>query len=750
MTTSLTEKREQEKKAREGAEMRHELAFCSLRNKCGADHGYWSLVKKEEALRMQAVTVSTRRSKLKSKNLLLRGKMQKGGSESSCVSDCPYLSCCCLSNSLSVLLAAAAHLASEDALTRLGAKIRKVAELEGCQRQTRVDLGGVQAWHLETKLRNEGQCVCSSATKREKVFLYNHPWIAQRPPSGTVAGPLSPISTSSRPSRGDNEERSMQRSQSQPLAKSAPRRFYGREWKRNKPHLPKSTSLPIFKLLPIDRPVFTCRQCGFLNTLVPLCLWCCWTSDAAHREFEESMPRARRVSGPPRVFWKSATSSLASPMASGSNSISAAALPRSALETKSNLLADGMPTLQHPPIRITRTHHRRPPNPESMPDHVTYRRDARGITSSGATAVETVNVTNATPLGPALQLRRPRWSDGSARKFKGGEAGITPRRRPSSHLPSLRHSRSTGVDRRTPMHLIRTVSTKSLRSTHIVIDFKALHDSYDFKLESGELSPKSAPTQRTLRRKRRVSLFRTSTPSPLPQSRPLSAFTSNSAIDAPSAFPTPDASVHKHVLSAPIHEPNRNTLTHARSGSQPTNTVRLGHPSRPYYTAIRPNMSLSRPSSPASASAPRSQSPTQPPPTSFSRPTRPMSLPTPARAPSPAIFSVLSSTSALSDEEASPLEHGLLASANRPRSSSTMEHVRPLAFGSLAPPRGGGFSLSGETELRMALAREQEADGRGEVFRFRDMGKKHGGARVMKKVRELKRGLKGLVTGTAG
>lgn len=50
----------------------------------------------------------------------------------------------------------------------------------------------------------------------------------------------------------------------------------------------------------------------------------------------------------------------------------------------------------------------------------------------------------------------------------------------------------------------------------------------------------------------------------------------------------------------------------------------------------------------------------------------------------------------------------------------------------------------------MALAREQEANGEGEVFRFRDMGKKQGGAQVMRKVREFKKGLKGLVMGRPG
>lgn len=66
-------------------------------------------------------------------------------------------------------------------------------------------------------------------------------------------------------------------------------------------HLPKPVSLPIFKLIPTDRPIFTCLQCGFINTLVPLCLWCSWTCKGAQREFERLTPRARRASTPPKI-----------------------------------------------------------------------------------------------------------------------------------------------------------------------------------------------------------------------------------------------------------------------------------------------------------------------------------------------------------------------------------------------------------------------------------------------------------------
>ncbi|KAF8622858.1 hypothetical protein AX15_006702 [Amanita polypyramis BW_CC] len=81
----------------------------------------------------------------------------------------------------------------------------------------------------------------------------------------------------------------------------APTRFLRREWKHNKPHLQKSISAPTLSLLPTTRPHFTCQQCGFINTQIPICLWCCWSSKEAEIGFEKSMPRPRRVSAPMRV-----------------------------------------------------------------------------------------------------------------------------------------------------------------------------------------------------------------------------------------------------------------------------------------------------------------------------------------------------------------------------------------------------------------------------------------------------------------
>ena len=68
-------------------------------------------------------------------------------------------------------------------------------------------------------------------------------------------------------------------------------------------HLPKHASLPELQLLPENRPIFRCRNCGFVNTLLPLCLWCTWSSREAEHEFRLSTPRSRRVSAPCRVLF---------------------------------------------------------------------------------------------------------------------------------------------------------------------------------------------------------------------------------------------------------------------------------------------------------------------------------------------------------------------------------------------------------------------------------------------------------------
>ncbi|KAF7307140.1 hypothetical protein MIND_00507400 [Mycena indigotica] len=143
-------------------------------------------------------------------------------------------------------------------------------------------------------------------------------------------------------------------------------------------------------------------------------------------------------------------------------------------------------------------------------------------------------------------------------------------------------------------------------------------------------------------------------------------------------------------------------ISHNRSQSQP-NTLRLGHPRRPYYSAIRPGMSTSRPSSP---------------PNSYSPPT--------------------AVDDSMDVDDGPPV-----APAISPRRSSFR-----LGFGAYAQ-QSSGFSVTGEMEMRMALAaiaREEEArqtdsDSRPHHQHHHHLGK----GSVGRQVKKLRKGLRDLV-----
>jgi hypothetical protein len=136
-------------------------------------------------------------------------------------------------------------------------------------------------------------------------------------------------------------------------------------------------------------------------------------------------------------------------------------------------------------------------------------------------------------------------------------------------------------------------------------------------------------------------------------------------------------------------------------------SVRLGTPSRPYYTAIRKNMSR----------------PDSPPPTRSASPS-----PCPSQlVPPPHILPRLMSLYSESDEDL-PIPH--------PLSQTLNPH-----------PRHSGFSLSGEVELHIALSRKRSPE-----YRFRETGREdckstNTSASVRGKVKKLGKGIKEIVFG---
>jgi hypothetical protein len=216
---------------------------------------------------------------------------------------------------------------------------------------------------------------------------------------------------------------------------------------------------------------------------------------------------------------------------------------------------------------------------------------------------------------------------------------------------------------------------------------------------------------------------------------------------------------HSVPVSPPMPLPSPSTSR--------TLEVRLGHPSRPYYTAIRKNMSSSP--SPTQSCFPRDSS-SWPLSTSAS-PLLQIPRSNPATPTCPNMsgrgahsLSISKSSENEGTEDDSPAMHPRShRSLPTPHSPWLATAGVSLSSVSTSPRRvsnANGFSLSGEAELRIALSRvrssrecrsDDEYDNRGEYrFRERTVLVRTGGRgreRVGGKVRRIGKGIKELVFG---
>ncbi|OJT03377.1 hypothetical protein TRAPUB_6046 [Trametes pubescens] len=206
--------------------------------------------------------------------------------------------------------------------------------------------------------------------------------------------------------------------------------------------------------------------------------------------------------------------------------------------------------------------------------------------------------------------------------------------------------------------------------------------------------PSPLPHTPSLRRKRRMSVLRqrsscslrrraTTTGSPVSHRR---------SDTAPSTPASPRLKANSVRFSSPPPGPDPDMIP-------------LGHPQRPLYTAIRKNML--RPSSPA-----------------------------------PSVRGSLDATF-----DTSMLERGT-RSLDIPRFNSlgrsylsVAAYSRPVLF----PPSASGFSVSGETELRMDLARSRSMEGVPSDFAFSEV--KPDASRMKAKMKSFGKTLKGLLKG---
>jgi len=373
-------------------------------------------------------------------------------------------------------------------------------------------------------------------------------------------------------------------------------RILRREWKRGKPHLAKSTSLPALELVPAYRPLFTCRHCGFSNVYIPLCLWCKWTSPEASVAFEAaaSRRRGRSISGPSRVIWKvdytHVTRESQRPPLPKAGFLSLGPLSGLKPPVANSFLDSAAAVLPHP------------------------HSDRGSIIRATASATRGLD-TDLPPKPPALCIRRGLPATNVV-------VPSVPSRHPSTTpaatipSPSLNVTPMSGQLKHTPTHPV-------------------------------SLPPIVSPA-RTLRRKHHMTFPRQKS------TRSLRSW-------------TPTVSLPQHATV--------------------TSVTRLGHPSRPYYTAIRPHLN-------DWGISPRPNTPTT---TISALPTSPdKGQPLPSAPPGRPSFEF-----------------------TRPRSSTT-----------------SGWSLSGEIELQIELSQMREGEGEGTV------GKR---GSIIRGVRKLGMGLRDLV-----
>lgn len=374
-------------------------------------------------------------------------------------------------------------------------------------------------------------------------------------------------------------------------------------------------------LVPDNRPLFTCAKCGFTNRspIVPICLFCAWTTPEAITVFEDALSRVRRrrISGPTAApVSVTTTNTIKYEDRNGKSNSGTGAITKYTEMVRveevivtytalKSLLSCGK-------MQIVRLDH--------------------PLANIGRGSVDAAHWARARRKRlPHLCLLPPTTTTDDRLHPESADSGAMPAMTGSRG----KHRRPEGFD-----------------SAHL-----------------GDVRPSTAPQAASslappemaarMRKRSSQSLRERSPPSTIKRSAPPSAVSSSQTSRAPSPEP------------------------------------RLGSAERPYYTAIRKNMS--RPTTPFITSPSSS-----PPPISY-MPTRMSVENTSSPEPSPGMRP---STDYTSTARIGP-EFG--GHAMRP-SADYMTYSRVSGSGSLPPRRPGG-SVSGEIELRMALAARRSEEG---------------------------------------
>lgn len=296
---------------------------------------------------------------------------------------------------------------------------------------------------------------------------------------------------------------------------------------------------------------------------------------------------------------------------------------------------------------------------------------------------------------------------------------------------SLQASSPSNVDQAiiTTTMTRRSLRTPSISKRRLVVDLRRSVDSSAHRV-SFDPQQSTVTAERTLKRKKNVQSLRV--PSDLDEDSIPLRHSMDERRDSERKVVSPVPTAISSPASIPITK-----LRHQRSHSSPTSLGRLGHPSRPYYSAIRKDMS--RPNSAMS---------------DYGCGSRPTSVAISSRAPSPSPsgtnpFSPPLSVNGNGNVSAFRTFHDDVISPmlSPPSTGNTTHSVpsRSVGFGFLSPPPLSGsstlgFSLSGETEMRMALAREGKETG----FKVKAHRKSHGQSSMRDSIQKLREGIKNI------
>ncbi|KAG1736552.1 hypothetical protein EDB19DRAFT_1720960 [Suillus lakei] len=450
-----------------------------------------------------------------------------------------------------------------------------------------------------------------------------------------------------------------------------------------------------------------------------MCLWCAWSSAVAKKEFEEKLPRPRRITAPSKATSQLRGTSERTRVKCISKRVSADSTISSAGPvTPQGDLMFCMESLQVPGItavldscdsELACSHKPGQVAGEAVDDIPNDEVDPQGDGGGGVLH----DVTTATPILPLCPSTAPASAkqellDGPYKHDTVKKQSIRHRRKlPALFLTtsSSAHAHDTPHDlSRKSLMIQETTSHSNTSSVLIDAPHAAGGDVYPDGISHARalsllsvVSDSSQCCPKLRRKKGMPSLKRMSSLSCRSRSQQ-----SCSVFDDCTESPAPHTT---HV--APISSPAPSTPV----STEPP--VRIGHPSRPYYTVIRKNMS--RPGTPVlPSSLSRTSSPI---PSDYDYPPR--------------------ATRSLDCGERIPVQFG--------RDSRPMSMVLP---GQAVPVNlYSGFSLSGETEMRMNLARLRKEDGPDEPgdYLFKETGL-HGKG-IKGRVRKLGKGLRDLVLG---